>query len=303
MARLVPKVDIEEISCKPERDVARCLVEQLPDDCIVYHSYPWLKLDRETRGINNVLKEGEADFVIVDPRFGFLIFEVKGGEIIYDHDNRRWYRIHEHKDPTEIKNPFTQASDSTHYIKKKLKDTVFQRDDHLPMTFGYAVIFPDCEYSGTTPPGSDPKIVLDCNDLDYKDRRITDIFKCWCRFAYPRPLQQEHLDSIVGVLSPIFNLVPVLFRKLEEQEEQLFRMTEEQTRILDFLIHHHNVAIEGVAGSGKTMLAKALVQRFADQGRQTLFVCFNKVLAEWLESSMLSLLWTSSDQTVSLNSH
>lgn len=286
MARLIPKVVIDDIECKPERDVTRCLVEQLPDDCLVYHSYPWLKLERHEYGVNSVLKEGEADFVIVHPRFGFLIFEVKGGEIGYDHEEGLWYRYHDHKPRTQIKNPFTQASDSTHYIQKMLKEHAFPSEQHLPLTFGYAVIFPDCEYSGMTPPGSDPKIVLDCNDLDYLDRRIADIFRCWCRFANPRPLTQEHLDAIISVLSPIFNLVPVLFRKLEEQEMMLFRMTEEQTRVLDFLHHHHNVAIEGVAGSGKTMLAKALVQRFADRGLNTLLVCFNKSLAEWLESTM-----------------
>ena len=34
-----------DISLKPERDVACALVDQLPSDCIVYHSYPWLKED------------------------------------------------------------------------------------------------------------------------------------------------------------------------------------------------------------------------------------------------------------------
>ena len=39
MARLIPEIRIDEIENKPERDVARVLVEQLPNQVTVYHSY------------------------------------------------------------------------------------------------------------------------------------------------------------------------------------------------------------------------------------------------------------------------
>ena len=72
MARLIPKVEVEEISLKPERDTALFLVNQLPDNCIIYHSYPWLNSERNDRG-NTTLKEGETDFVIILPSHGMLI--------------------------------------------------------------------------------------------------------------------------------------------------------------------------------------------------------------------------------------
>ena len=40
MARLIPKIAPEDISNVGERDVAIALVEQLPNECIVYHSFP-----------------------------------------------------------------------------------------------------------------------------------------------------------------------------------------------------------------------------------------------------------------------
>ena len=49
MARLIPKVEVKEIAVKSERDTARFLVDQLPNDCVIYHSYPWLKTDRNDR--------------------------------------------------------------------------------------------------------------------------------------------------------------------------------------------------------------------------------------------------------------
>ena len=49
MARLIPTLPVDDIPLKPERDVARALVEKLPNDCIVYHSYPWLRPERNDR--------------------------------------------------------------------------------------------------------------------------------------------------------------------------------------------------------------------------------------------------------------
>ena len=84
-------------------------------------------------------------------------------------------------------------------------------------------------------------------------------------------------------LSPIFKLLPLLYR-IEEQEEALFRMTEEQERLLDFLGDNDRAMIRGVAGSGKTKLAMASAQRFADEGKKVLFLCFNRMLADWLKA-------------------
>ena len=78
----------------------------------------------------------------------------------------------------------------------------------------------------------------------------------------------------------------MLGRTIEAQEEQLIRLTEEQIGLLKFLGAHQRVAIEGVAGSGKTLMAKAQAERFADQGKRTLFLCYNKTLAEWLRRAL-----------------
>ena len=40
--------------------------------------------------------------------------------------------------------------------------------------------------------------------------------------------------------------------------------------------------VQGTAGSGKTMLAVDRARRFAKQGKKTLFLCYNRGLAEWL---------------------
>jgi hypothetical protein len=286
MARLIPKIAVQDISLKPERDVAHALVEQLPQDCIVYHSYPWLRADRNEKSGKTTLKEGEADFVVVYPALGLLIIEVKGGTVEYDAECHLWYRCPPNGYRYEIKDPFHQANDNMHCLVKEVVRHSFPGEECLPCAFGYAVVFPDCEYTGPMPPGAENSILLTTKDLPYLDRRIPDILKNWCRTSKPRPLSKNELDGVVKALSPAFQLLPVLFRSIEEQEELLFRLTQEQMRVLDILQKHKRAAVEGVAGSGKTMLAKAQAQRFADQDLKTLLVCYNRVLAEWLKTSL-----------------
>jgi hypothetical protein len=285
LARLIPKVDIEEIEVKSERDTARCLVDQLPNDCIIYHSYPWLKTDRNDRG-NTTIIEGETDFVIILPSHGMLILEVKGGEITYDSDLRAWSRVLGNGLLKPIQDPFEQANRNTHYLEKMIKRRGYQGVNSLPFTYGYAVVFPDCEYNGPTPAGSEPSIIFSASDLPFLDRRITTALNQWTRGDKPRPLSSDDINKITKSISPSFNLLPVLFRRLEEQEEKLFRLTKEQQNLLNFLGQKQHACIEGVAGSGKTMLAQAQAQKFAEEGKKVLFVCYNKVLAKWIKDEI-----------------
>ncbi len=84
MARLIPKIAFDCIENRPERRVAQALIERLPGRTTVYHSYPWLRPERRDRESEAALREGEADFVVVDPHYGLLVLEVKGGIIEYD---------------------------------------------------------------------------------------------------------------------------------------------------------------------------------------------------------------------------
>jgi Nuclease-related domain len=284
MSRLIPKVAIDEIALKPERDVARALVEQLSQDCIVYHSHPWLKADRNDRDKKSTLREGEADFVVVVPSHGILILEVKGGAVEYDHADRGWYR-QLGAGRKAINDPFEQARRATHVLTDQIRAQAFRGERQLPFAFGYAVVFPDCKYDGPAPPGAEPIIILSVDDLPYLGRRVPNVLREWSRTAGPKPMDKAMVDAVQKAISPAFQLLPVLFRQLEEQEEKLVRLTEAQMIVLDALSKHDRAAVEGVAGSGKTLLARAQAQRFAEAGMQTLFVCYNKGLAEWLRET------------------
>ena len=285
MARLIPEIRIDEIENKPERDVARVLVEQLPNQVTVYHSYPWLRPDRNDRTGKVTLREGEADFLVLWPELGLLVLEVKGGDIAHDSDSRRWYRRLPGGGERDIKDPFEQANRNMHVIVDAIAERAY--GGRPPdFAYGYAVVFPDCGYEGNLPPGAQPAILMSSDDLPRMTDRISRAMRQWSRRDPPVPISKEKLREVKQAILPRFGLFPVLGRTIEEQEEKLIRLTDDQMRLLDFLGEHRRVAIEGVAGSGKTLLAKAQVQRFAERGLRTLFLCYNRTLAEWLGESL-----------------
>lgn len=286
MARLIPKIAPQDISNVGERDVAMSLADQLPDDVIIYHSYPWLKSDRNDYTKKVTLREGEADFVIVHPKAGILILEVKGGEIHYDHGNRGWYR-QETSRQVQIKDPFEQARRNTHALEQGIRKESFPGEKTIPCPYGYAVIFPHCDFTGPAPPGADTSMIFSGPDLEFLGQRVEKLLGRWKRGTLPVNLAKQEMSGIQLALSPAFQLLPVLFRQLREQEDRILRLTDDQVRLLQFLGAHKRAAIKGVAGSGKTILATAQAQRFAREGFKTLFVCYNRSLAEWLESNLL----------------
>ncbi len=199
MARLIPKVNIEDISVKSERDVARFLVDLLPDDCVIYHSYPWLRVDRNDKG-NTTLKEGETDFVVILPSHGILVLEVKGGEIRYDSETREWSRVLPNGNLRSIQDPFEQARRNTHFLETEIKQKGYNGANSLPFGYGYAAVFPDSEYSGETPVGSTPSVILSASDLP----------KPFIILLFPSPLML-HLSPLSWAFNAFFSRLLLLF--------------------------------------------------------------------------------------------
>lgn len=284
MARLVPNVAPSEIELDPERRVAEALCEQLPRNCIVFHSYPWLRADRDSwrPGNREVLREGEADFVIVHPRYGIMVVEVKGGEMLFDPENQRWDR----RGAThQVKDPFEQAARNLRALEEQIRKRSFGGYQELPFARARCVIFPHCDYRGTLPAGGHHSILFGASDLRSIGQKVETLFQIQ-PFVPKDPLSSNVLDAITKALTSTFQLVPALWAEIEDQERRLFRFTEDQLNILKLLQSHPRAAIQGVAGAGKTILAVAKARTFADEGKRVLFVCFNELLASWVRSQL-----------------
>jgi hypothetical protein len=280
VARLIPPQDFRDITYTSERVVAEALVNTLDDDWFVYHSYPWLTAEEK-----GPLQMGEADFVLYSPKWGLLVAEVKGGTVEFDQDTQIWFQSGR---PMK-ESPFEQARRNLFALRDRiLKTTSLGRLAHdLPCTRGYAVILPHSRTEGTLPPGGDESILLDAQSLENLGPQLLKALRRWAGNKDPRPLSSEqHKEMRKGLLSN-FRVVPSLTAVLDTEAATLARLTQEQSEALEGLYDNSRVLVEGVAGSGKTLLAMNRAQAFAEEGKEVLVVCFNRKLAEHLQRRTL----------------
>ena len=68
---------------------------------------------------------------------------------------------------------------------------------------------------------------------------------------------------------------------IEENNFYFNRMTNEQSFLLDYLEEQEESAIQGGAGTGKTMLAVEKAKRLSEDNK-VVFLCFNRFLIDFL---------------------
>ncbi len=275
MARMMPEVDPTQLEHSSEEPVYRALRDSLGDDFHVLHSYPWL---RPWRG-EGALAEGEADFVILHPAHGMLVLEVKGGTSIR-HDGKRWFRASA-RGPKEFRDPFIQARRNMHALLDIVRHRSGGRVTKNDIVHGYAVVFPHMDYDGEPPPHADKAIIISRRSLPSIEQAIVTALRAWT--ATPRVLPRDRFVIMLNdCLMPKFRVFRPVGPDIVANAEQLLELTEMQAHVFEGLYEHDRVLVEGVAGSGKTFLALHRALAFARSGKRTLFVCFNRALAQWL---------------------
>jgi hypothetical protein len=281
MARFVPPLDPATLTNNGERSVATALAGQLPNSVTVYHGYLLLERFRSRTG-REFFREGEIDFVIFDRRRGILVLEVKGGTITYDPE--QGYRREETGE--FIRSPFEQARDNMHALMDRIRGQPEFSGENLPFVRGYAVVLPHCNWAGRLPADVQPEMLLCYDDMTRLGERIETLLDLWSRRDRIDPLDERSARGIRGALQSALSLIPVMAVRVTDQEEVLRRATDEQARVLEYMRTTPRVAFNGVAGSGKTLLALAQTQTFARQGKRTLLVCYNRPLADWLQGQL-----------------
>ena len=276
MARMIPNVDPARLEHGSEVPVYMALRDQLPADFTVLHSYPWLRPWRD-RG---ALAEGEIDFVVLHRRYGLLALEVKGGQGIR-HDGQKWYRNSFHG-PREFRDPFDQARRNMHALLEIVEQRSGSRVSKHDLAYGYAVVFPHVDYEGEPPPNANRAIVISRRHLASMNRAVLTAFKAWG--GHPRELREHQYDTLLNdCLMPRFRIIRRIGPDIASASEKLLELTEHQAQVFEGLYAQDRVLVEGVAGSGKTFLALERALAFARAGKRTLFVCFNRALAAWLQ--------------------
>jgi hypothetical protein len=222
--------------------------------------------------------EGELDFLVLDPARGMLGLEVKGGGV--SRSERGWISTGSDGKTHPISDPGRQAQDAIHQIARYLERQAPKGSRATVPRYGWGVVFPDIDVTRDLGPDLPRPRVIDRLDLADPAAAIGRMFEAQ-KLDGPE-LSRDALNAVIDRLVPCFHLVPSLAGRLDEEAQALVRLTEEQIRLLRALDRQPRLAIEGAAGTGKTVLAVERARRLAAGGKRVLLLCFNRPLADSL---------------------
>lgn len=276
MAQMIPNQLRLDTESRAEQALYNAFKQQLPDEIVVFHHVPW-----QARDVMRGASDGEADFIIADPKRGILLLEVKGGGIRYEGIERQWY-----SGPHPIQDPFEQVMRSKYSLLNLLKEQHYwhQRFVHL----GHAVAFPDVALTRTRIRSDAPReIVLDSTHMHDLYAWLQSVFAYWNgQEARSEPPGTAGVQQLMNLISPTVELRPLLGAAIAQEEQELLQVTEEQFYLLDLLSRERQLAIMGCAGSGKTLIAVEKARRLCAQGFRVLLTCFNRNLAAFMRASV-----------------
>ena len=153
-------------AAESEREMYMRLMSELPADVRVYYSVSWNSDAVDSQYM------GEGDFIILDPNFGFIVLEVKGGYKI-ECFNGRWTLWETPSSFRKLsKSPYEQARASMHTFAQKYQEKYFEP---IPVNYAFAVCFPHYNVDSTETLNGEWELTL-VHPIDERDkwRKLTD---------------------------------------------------------------------------------------------------------------------------------
>ena len=270
--KILPPDVVNNTLRSTECKVFKQLESTLNNAFVVFYSRPWLGLKPDGEEI-----DGECDFIVAHAKLGFLTLEVKGGAIAYDPRSDQWTSRDRWQVTHNIKNPVQQAKSAKHQFLKKLKDYAPNLKTRR-IWARYGVIFPHSLAPKGYLGADIPQGIL-CGLEEFENGFRDWIIKRFGDVPEDKALGADGLKALEGILAKPFQLHTPLGTLLSHDDNALQMLTQQQFHILRGIEEIPRVAISGGAGTGKTVLAVEEARRCAESGARTLFICYNRGLA------------------------
>lgn len=273
MARMIPSKGARDHDPRSQEGAIYAALQTLDDSYIIVHSMSLVSV------ANSAIKENEADFILFNKDRGMICFEAKAGQISYS--DGEW--LYSDGRPMRHGGPFNQAQN----IKFRLMDEM--RDKGLEKAFCscklfHAVWFPSITQSDidkiSLPEEADRQLILTKDDLEDPAPSIERILSLGVAHKEQALSELQAREIVEKILCPEFHVAPTARTTYDFDDIVFSRLLASQINILNFLQEQKNAVINGVAGSGKTLIAIEQAKRMAAKGERVLFLCYNKLLGE-----------------------
>lgn len=272
MARFYPNVQSASAPAS-ERRVFEGL-KKLGDDWVVVHGLRFVAPARSRFPPRN----GEADFVLVHPRQGLIVLEVKGGR--YEIEHGRWFTFPGGKRTPMDRSPFTQATQNRYDLANHIAEHAGLRG--LP--FGHAVVFTDGAPSGDLGPAAPRAIIVDGTEITGLPAAVGRICEHWF-MAGTKGMSPAQFDQVLTVLAPTAAItankrysVDVAVVDVRQRTERQIQFTTEQLAVIEATAPGAFVSVLGAAGTGKTIIAARRATQLAAAGMKVIFIADQRYL-------------------------
>lgn len=278
MAHMLPEKP-RNFSTNSLEDVMFEALMQLPDEYYVFHSFKIVTVR------DDMLQESETDFVIFNPGKGIICLEAKAGHIYCK--NEEWFYGSGIRMSHE--GPYRQAASNKWKLMQYISDKHMD-DIKDSCKFIHAVWFPSIDEEELKkidfPSDADRAITLTSEALSETQKYIDRLYAVEIKKGFQTDLSGYQVKRILNsILCPSFDLVPSTKNELELKRKVFNRLLREQARLLDYLEEQQCAVINGVAGSGKTMIALEKARRCSEKGESVLFLCYNRYLRDYLKNN------------------
>lgn len=278
MAQIYPqKEDLTDVPYSEIR-VYENLAE-LGNGFYIFHSVQWVK-----RGSKWKSTWKENDFLILNKNLGALVLEVKGGDIechggVFHQINTETHEVSV-LNPEKKNDPLSQAIDGIYHYRKMIDTISSDLSDRFPIEAAVWFSNADVGEKMSSFPLKYREVsgaVLGNEHFSKGKQAIYDVFEFYCNREKTN-ITDDEFQKILDLIASDFELITAPAAKKGELDHAFLKLTNEQTGLLDYISEQKNATIQGVAGTGKTLIAKEAARRFGLDGRKVLFLCFNKFL-------------------------
>ena len=278
MAIMIPDIPIDVQPGSREDEMFYAL-SNLPDEYYVFHSFVLIT------NVAGMLHESETDFVVFHPQKGIVCIEAKAGQVRCV--GGKWY----YGSGIEMSRggPYRQADLNKWKLEKYFTQNGLS-DLWNKCKVLHAVWFPSIDRAYLNSihftSDADRSITLTKESLTSIEPDIERLFAIQLPSGVEMDLTKNEAQKILSnVLCPSFDLVPSVASEMSIKRNAFNRLLKEQANVLNFLEEQPYAIINGVAGTGKTMIALEKARRHAENNERVLFLCYNRLLCDFLREN------------------
>jgi hypothetical protein len=227
-------------------------------------------------GSSREKNEYEVDFIVADLRNnkfnGLACVEMKKG-ILRVGPADQWTQ-----NSRVIKSPVEQVTDAMHSLVVRYPEI----SSKVP--FGWMVFFPDGRMNDL-PNSINELQLIDIDKMRWMFETLTSFFdNLMTIYPSKNGLGMDQYLPFRNQFSRQYEFVPPLSFRINSDEDILLRLTKQQSDIIKAAQENPMLLVKGMAGSGKTIIAKEIATDFSRMGLKVLLLCFNKTLANNIDA-------------------